>query len=42
MNEVRQFFGYENAAQFRKDWVALTPEDKEQLKKGIQDGSLNY
>ena len=27
---------------FRKDWQALSDQDKADLKNGIEDGSLNY
>lgn len=42
MLEVMKYFGYENAASFRKDWALLTPEDKTQLKTGIENGTLTY
>lgn len=42
LNEIRQFFGYDNAAQFRKEWMQLTPEEREQIKKGLTDGTYNY
>lgn len=31
--KLRGFFGYKDVASFRKDWAALTPEDKEELLK---------
>jgi hypothetical protein len=39
---IREFFGYPSLSAFGKDWRALTDEDKDQIKKGIEDGSLNY
>ncbi len=42
MVDVMRFFGYENAAQFRKDWAQLSDQDKADLKAGIADGSLTY
>lgn len=42
MMQVRNFFEYANLKDFRTDWEALTPEDKEQLKTGIVSGSLTY
>lgn len=29
-------------AQFSKDWKALSEQDKDDLRKGIGDGSLDY
>lgn len=38
-----QFFGpWDSAAQFAKEWRRLSDQDKADLKKGIQDGTLNY
>ena len=42
MIDVMKFFGYDNAAAFRKDWAALSDASKTQLKQGIGDGSLTY
>lgn len=47
LKEVREFFGM-TVAEFRKEWtgekdgVHLTLEDKEHIRFGIADGSLNY
>ena len=42
LNDIRIFFGYDNATQFRKEWMELSPESREQIKKGIADGTLTY
>jgi len=42
MLKVKDFFGYKNLAAFRKDWEALTDEDKVQLRTGIENGTLTY
>ena len=42
MISVMKFFGYPNAAAFRADWQKLTENDREQLKTGIENGSLTY
>jgi hypothetical protein len=42
IKEVLDFFEYPTTAQARRDWIELTDEDKNDLKKGIGDGSLNY
>jgi hypothetical protein len=39
--EIRDFFGMKSA-EFAKQWAALTPDDKAQIKRGLADGSLNY
>lgn len=37
-----KFFGFPSAAAFAKEWRELTEKDKEDLKKGLKDGSLTY
>ena len=41
MVDVMKFFGIP-IAQFRKEWAELTDKDKEQIKQGIEDGTLSY
>lgn len=41
MTDVMKFFGM-RVGEFRKEWAALTPEDKTQLINGVKDGSLTY
>lgn len=38
---IMQFFELK-PGEFRKEWYELSEEDKEQLKRGIGDGSLTY
>lgn len=40
--EIMKFFGIDNAAAFRKEWVAMTPQDKEDISSGIGNGTLTY
>jgi hypothetical protein len=42
LNDLRQFFGIESAAKFRAEWMALTTEDRDQIKAGIADGTYTY
>lgn len=42
MVEVMKFLGYDNIATFRKEWAELSDKDKDQLKRGIGNGSLTY
>lgn len=42
LNEIREFFGIENAAAFRKEWMELSPESRAQIKTGIENGTLTY
>lgn len=42
MLKVKDFFGYTNIAQFRKEWAALTEQDKTELRTGIENGTLTY
>lgn len=41
MVDVMKFFGMK-APQFRLEWAKLTPEDKENLKDGVANGTLTY
>lgn len=41
LKQVTEFFGIP-LSQFAKEWKQLTEEDRQQLKAGIGDGSLNY
>lgn len=42
MKQVSEFFEYSSLSEFRKDWLALTDQDRAQIKAGLGDGSLNY
>lgn len=42
LNEVRKYFAYDNASEFRKDWMALDKDSQAQLKAGIGNGTLTY
>lgn len=41
MIKVMKFFEM-NAAQFRTQWLQLIENDREQLKSGIENGTLTY
>lgn len=38
---IMEFFGMK-ASDFMKDWKKMTPKDKEDIKKGLTDGTYNY
>ena len=40
--KIKEFFGYKSLGEFATDWKLLTKEDQEQLKAGIEDGTLSY
>jgi len=42
LNKIREYFGYENASEFRKDWMKLTTEDRNQIKAGFENGTMTY
>lgn len=42
LNAIRDYFGYENAAAFRSDWMKLSKEDREQIKAGFDNGTMTY
>lgn len=39
--ETKKFFGM-NMADFNRDWKVLDQKSRDELRKGIGDGSLNY
>lgn len=41
LKEIREFFGMDMPT-FKREWLALTPQDKAQIKAGLSDGSLSY
>ena len=44
LSDVAKFFrrGNEPLSEFAKEWKALDDKSKEQIKKGIGDGTYNY
>jgi hypothetical protein len=42
MSALKTFFGYKNLAMFRAAWEKLTETDKDQLRSGIENGTLTY
>lgn len=42
LSEVNKYFGYPNLSAFSADWKALSIEDRDQIKAGLEDGSLTY
>lgn len=45
IKEVMEFFGRKEGQglkEFTQEWMAMSDEDKAQIKAGIGDGTLNY
>lgn len=42
LGEIKDFFGYPSLTAFAKDWKEMPVPDREQIKKGLGDGSLTY
>jgi hypothetical protein len=44
LKEIMDFFREpgETIKEFRDQWVRLSEKDKEEIKSGLADGSLNY
>lgn len=42
LNDVRHYFGIENATQFRQEWMALSEIERLQIKAGIGNGTYTY
>ena len=41
LKEIREFFGMDMPT-FKREWLALTAQDKAQIKAGLSDGTLTY
>lgn len=41
VKEVKEFFGM-TLAEMKAEWVTLPSKDREDILKGLSDGSLNY
>lgn len=41
LKDIMQFFEMDSAT-FMKEWRGLSAQDKEQIKTGIENGSLTY
>jgi len=41
LGKVAEFFGMK-LGEFRTEWAELSPEDKAQIREGIESGSLTY
>lgn len=41
LKEVTTYFGIK-LSEFKNEWAALTDEDREQIKRGIGDGTETY
>lgn len=39
---VREIFKFDSLADLRKEWGQLSEKDKYHLRKGIEDGSMDY
>lgn len=39
---IKDYFGYSTLPAFSKDWKQLSDKDKEEIKKGLSDGTLTY
>lgn len=44
LSEIATFFRKpgESLSDFSKEWLALSDKDKEEIKKGFDDGSMTY
>lgn len=42
LTAIKDFFGYADIASFRNDWLQLSAKDKEEIRKGFDDGTMTY
>lgn len=42
LKQIAEFFSYDSLAQFRKDWMTLSEQDKSDLQVGLGNGTLTY
>jgi hypothetical protein len=41
LNEIREFFEM-NLSEFRAEWMPLGDDDKDDIKMGMENGSMTY
>lgn len=41
LNEIREYFGM-NLSQFKTEWLTLPEKDRDQIREGLDNGSLTY
>jgi len=42
LKDLKEFFGYTKLTDFSRDWKQLSETDREQIRKGVEDGTFNY
>jgi hypothetical protein len=42
LKDIKDYFEYETLREFSADWKLLSAEAKEQIRSGIENGSLTY
>ena len=42
VKDIMNYFGYKTAGEFMRDWKQLSDSEKEQLRSGIENGTLTY
>lgn len=42
LKDIKEFFGFKSLSEFSAEWRQVSDADREQIKAGIENGSLAY
>lgn len=42
LKDIKEYFGYQSLSDFSADWKGVDAASREQIKTGIENGSLTY
>ena len=42
LTAIKEFFGFATLGDFRNEWTQLSDKDKNELREGIENGTLTY
>jgi hypothetical protein len=42
LKDIKEYFGYKTLKEFSEDWKLLNTTDKEEIRSGLENGSLTY
>jgi hypothetical protein len=42
LKDVKEYFGYSTLSEFSQDWKKLSEDERQQIKSGLENGSLTY
>lgn len=42
LKDIKDYFGYDNLTKFSKDWQRLSDKDKDDIRRGLENGTYTY